>query len=271
MKRKEEGGRRVKGFKNSGSPNRPLVSVITAVYNGQQHLRQCIQSVKEQTYPHVEHIIVDGGSNDGTVEILKEQDDAIDLWVSEPDKGIYDAWNKGVALASGEWIAFLGCDDVYLPNSIEEYISYIASEGGAEFDFVSSKVALTNQSLKTIRVVGQPWQWPRFQRFMNVAHVGSLHNRRIFTQYGLFDTRFRIVADYELLLRPRGSLRAGYLDLVTVKMRVGGISQIGTKVHQEQMRAKVLTGGRNRFVAYFEKWLAFGKHTVKMAWQKRYE
>src|ERR1700732_3837604 len=92
----------------------PPVSIITAVFNGQDSIASCIQSVLRQNYPNIEHIIVDGGSTDGTVEVLRHYGGQIATWISEPDAGVYDAWNKGLKLASGHWIAFLGADDIYL-------------------------------------------------------------------------------------------------------------------------------------------------------------
>ncbi len=110
-----EGGKR-KASADGPAAARPVVSVITSVYNGAEGIERTIRSILAQNYPGVEYIVVDGGSGDGTVEILKRYNDSIDYWVSARDKGIYDAWNKGVQLAKGEWIAFLGSGDVYLPG-----------------------------------------------------------------------------------------------------------------------------------------------------------
>jgi cellulose synthase/poly-beta-1,6-N-acetylglucosamine synthase-like glycosyltransferase len=91
----------------SSSPDIRVVGVITAVFNGHDHIADCIESVINQDYPNVEHIILDGGSTDGTVTILRSYEGRIAFWKSEPDKGVCDAWNKGLKLARGEWIAFL--------------------------------------------------------------------------------------------------------------------------------------------------------------------
>lgn len=93
--------------------NNPKISIITVVYNGGQFLEETMQSVINQTYDNIEYIIIDGGSTDGTLDIIKKHEDRIDYWVSEPDKGIYDAMNKGIDVASGEWINFMNGGDIF--------------------------------------------------------------------------------------------------------------------------------------------------------------
>src|SRR5688572_26809863 len=114
-------------------PTSPKVSIITAVYNGDLYLEQTIQSVLAQTYANIEYIVIDGGSKDGTVAILKKYASKLAYWVSEPDKGIYDAWNKGVQAATGEWIAFLGADDLLFPDTISLYVQELQ---GKDLEFV---------------------------------------------------------------------------------------------------------------------------------------
>ena len=116
--RKGEGGLRTKGYFKKSLDGKPLVSVITVVLNGCKYLEQTIQSVLNQSYENVEYIVIDGGSTDGTIDIIRKYEHAIDYWVSEPDKGIYDAMNKGIALAVGDWIYFLGCDDILIKNAL---------------------------------------------------------------------------------------------------------------------------------------------------------
>src|SRR5580658_10502272 len=98
------GGKRLQGVLPEGKPNQPLVSVITAIFNGQPYVAGCLDSVIAQDYPNIEHIVMDGESNDGTVEVLRSYDDRIAFWRSERDRGIYDAWNKALLETRGEWI-----------------------------------------------------------------------------------------------------------------------------------------------------------------------
>jgi glycosyltransferase involved in cell wall biosynthesis len=263
--RKGEGGLRTKGlFKADTSAFKqfPRITVITVVFNAGETLEQTILSVISQSYDNVEYIIVDAGSSDNSLDIIRKYEHAIDYWVSEPDAGIYDAWNKGVRLASGEWIAFLGADDVYLEGAIQAYINLIVSCGDRIPDYMSSRVNLTT-GLKVIRTIGQPWNWKTFRKYMNVAHVGSFHRRRLFEKYGVYDISYKICGDYELLLRPKADLRTAYMKKITVNMRVGGVSDGNFRVFGESAKAKTNAGGRNALICFIEKSLAICKWKLR--------
>jgi glycosyltransferase involved in cell wall biosynthesis len=195
-----------------------LVSVITATRNVAATLDACLESVRTQDAGSVEHLIIDAASTDATLDILKANEREGLRWISEPDRGIYDAWNKGVAMAKGKWIAFLGADDVYLPGAIHAYRNLAAEYPRAQY--LSSRVQWGDAG----DVIGQAWEWPRFARFMCTAHVGSFHHRSLFEAYGKYDTALKIVGDYEFLLRPRGDLKAAYMPAITAKMSPGGAS-----------------------------------------------
>ena len=267
--RKGEGGLRKKGvFKFRDSIDSaigrqdPLITVVTAVFNGGQFLEQSISSVLNQTYNNFEYIIIDGGSSDNTLDIIRTYEDAIDYWVSEPDAGIYDAWNKGLRLASGDWIAFLGADDTYLKHALQTYTDFIMKLRGKEYDYISSRVNLVSGS-SLLRTIGSEWRWKTFRRYMNVAHAGSLHRRTLYEHYGLYDTSYKICGDYEFLLRPGSSLRAAYLDDVTAEMKIGGTSDNCLESIHEATRAKILTGKRNTVLSYADECLAIGKWNIR--------
>lgn len=254
-----EGGKRKASANNPAAP-RPTVSVITSVYNGVEGIERTIRSVLAQNYPGVEYIVVDGGSSDGTVDVLKRYNDSIDYWVSARDKGIYDAWNKGVQLATGEWIAFLGTGDIYLPGAIARYVDFWKEHPSCRY--ISSRVNLV-RSGERVRTIGQAWSWPAFVRYMTVAHVGSLHHRELYEHYGLYDLTYRITGDYELLLRPGKALQAGYIPEATAEMELGGASNGSTKVFDETFRAKVQTGKRNAMLARVEDIIARFKFYIR--------
>lgn len=225
----------------------PLVSVITAVFNGAECIARCLESVRSQNYPHIEHLVLDGGSKDGTVEVLRDHEDSLALWMSEPDEGVYDAWNKGLERARGEWIAFLGADDIYLPGAISAYMDLARTHPDAEF--LASRAQLEHPS-GYAPVFGGPWIWPKFAERMTTVHVGSMHRRSLFDRFGSFDTSFRIAGDYEFLLRSQERLRAAFTPEVTVVTRAGGLSD-STDVLYETVRAKLATGACSRMEAEY--------------------
>ncbi len=242
------GGKRLKGIVAEGSELAPLVTVITAVYNGRRDLQQCLDSVIRQDYPNIEHIVIDGGSVDGTVDILRQYDNQIALWKSEPDRGLYDAWNKALLEARGEWICFLGADDQLLPGCVSAYMALAAKNPEAEY--LCARVRLVYQS-GFERTVGRPWKWKEFSRWMRISHVGSMHRRRLFERLGTYDQSFGSAADYELLLRAQDRLKAAYIPVETAIMRMGGVSD-GPDASADATRAKVITGGRNPLLAAVE-------------------
>lgn len=243
--------------------NKPLISIITSTFNAHKVLERCIESVLAQDYPNIEYIIIDGGSSDNTVSIIQKFAHKVSYWSSEPDSGIYDAWNKGLSRANGDWIGFLGADDVYLPDAISSYVKYINKSFDQNLDFISSKVQLVNEMGEAGRVIGNLWEWDKFKRFMNTAHVGSLHSKNFFDRYGLYNLNFKIVGDYEMLLRANKNLRAGFLDQITAKMQTGGISNLGAGSFNEVLQAKVITNARSPFLARYDFIIARLKFALK--------
>lgn len=242
------GGQRLRGIFAENTADYPLVTVVTAIYNGRRFLVECLESVLKQDYPNVEHLLFDAGSTDGTVEVLRQHEDRIALWRSEPDRGVYDAWNKALVDARGEWICFLGVDDEFLPGAISAYVSLARKNPDAEY--LSSRVKLVHPSGYE-RINGWPWEWNRFSRWMCVSHVGSMHRRSLYERLGAYDLSFGGAADYELLLRAREGLKAAYMPVTTAIMRTGGMTD-GPNAFADATRAKILTGGRNRFLAIVE-------------------
>jgi glycosyltransferase involved in cell wall biosynthesis len=243
--RSVSGGRRFRGLTPFGCNAGPTVSVVTAVFNAQDSIATCIESVLQQDYPNIEYIVVDAVSTDGTIDVLRGYDDRIDIWISEPDNGIFDAWNKGLNLAKGEWIAFLGADDAFVPGAVRRYMEVAAQLPSAEF--LSSKAKLIHPSGYS-PIFGGPWSWPACARLMTTIHVGTMHKRSLFERYGKFDTFYRIAGDYEFLLRAGAELKAGFLPELTVMQRSGGASDSTAGLY-EARHAKIQRRARSATLA----------------------
>lgn len=205
----------------------PLISIIVAVFNGRATLQQCIDSVAQQTYSNKELIIIDGGSTDGTVELLKENRNKFSYWFSEPDHGIYNAWNKGLAQAHGEWLCFLGADDYFWDDTVLERMAVQLDMLPATIRVAYGKVMVIDDDGQATHLIGEPWEQIKefFKEYMCIPHVGTMHRRSLFEQHGKFDESFRIAGDYELLLRELTSGDAAFIpDVITAGQRLGGIS-----------------------------------------------
>jgi glycosyltransferase involved in cell wall biosynthesis len=234
----------------------PSITIILATRNSAQFLRQALESIWEQQEPAVEVIVMDGASTDGTLRLLHAANDQIDYWASEPDRGVYDAWNKGLQEARGEWIGFLGSDDRLLPGALHAYREVIR-QTDPELEYLSSRARRPDPS-GNAKIFGQPWEWSNFRRWMTVAHPGSLHHRSLFAKLGNFKASYRSAGDYELLLRAGDTLRAGYLHRVTVSMQPGGISD-STLSLRETFQAQLQTHSLGFFAAVCERAVATAK------------
>jgi glycosyltransferase involved in cell wall biosynthesis len=261
-KKPQKGGSRFRGGGKIGSLNEPLITVITSTLNAERYLPTAIRSIREQNYKNIEYIVVDCASTDGTVDILRANEDIIDCWLSESDDGIYDAWNKAIKLSHGEWLAFLGADDAFMGDAIQNYVDFINKYDDSSLEYVSSKVNLIDNSL-VLQTIGKQWNWSTFKRYMNIAHPGSFHRRKLFREYGFFNTDLKICSDYEFLLRPKSRLHAAYLNVVTVNMRAGGLSNTDLRAVYEAAIAKTISGKRNFFFCEMEKYWAITKWHIK--------
>lgn len=202
-----------------------IISIVTATYNAASCLENLIKSFILQKTQEIEFIIIDGESVDDTLNIINKYSEYIDYWISEPDNGIYDAWNKGINVARGRWIMFLGADDILNSDSLKKYLYFLDNNDTLYIDYISSHNAYVNSDGEVLKILGSSYSsWRSMRRGMSVAHVGSLHNRKLFEQVGLYNTKYSICADYELLLRKRNRLKTLFLDTVIVQMRSGGMS-----------------------------------------------
>jgi len=205
----------------------PFVTIIIAVYNGKSTLQKCIDSVFGQTYPNKELIVIDGGSKDGTVELLEQNSNKFSYWITEPDDGIYNAWNKGLTQAEGDWICFLGADDYFWDATVLEKIAVRLAALPENIQVAYGQIMLMSKNGEAPRPKGEPWNQIRefFREYMCLPHVGTMHRRSLFEHRGIFDESFRIAGDYELLLRELTTSDAAFLsDIISVAQVLGGIS-----------------------------------------------
>ncbi|MBW4697548.1 MAG: glycosyltransferase [Aphanocapsa lilacina HA4352-LM1] len=202
-------------------PGEPLISIVVAALNRENTIQSCIDSVVAQTYKHWELVIVDGGSTDKTVEIIRDNRMKIGYWHTQKDKGIYDAWNKALSKASGDYICFLGADDTF---SDERSLQILAERTHTQVDLVSGQVLFISKEGKKLKKWGEPWNWSRLKRHMVVAHPGMLHRKDLFKTHGVFNTEYKIAGDYEFLLRLGSKVNSRYVDAPIVHMSPGGIS-----------------------------------------------
>lgn len=205
----------------------PLISVVVAVHNGDETLQQCIDSVAQQSYQNKELIIIDGGSTDSTLDILQKNEEKIAYWISEPDSGIYGAWNKALAKAQGEWICFIGADDYLYDSKVIERMAGELVSVSPDIKVAYGKIMLLTGNGERLYTIGDPWEKAakQFNQVMTIPHPGLMHRRSLFVQNGNFDETFRIAGDYELLLRELKTKDAHYIaDVISVAMRQGGVS-----------------------------------------------
>lgn len=173
-------------------------SIITVSYNSEQTIERTIQSVLNQQYPNLEYIIIDGGSNDNTINIIKKYEDKISYWISEPDKGIYDAMNKGLSKAHGDLIGILNSDDWYSPNILWEIATQYIKYGDDNIFHGNIRFCYKNGSNK----IAKPClKLNKLYKGTLLFHPTIFVPKNIYIKYGKFDTKYKIAADYDFILR----------------------------------------------------------------------
>jgi glycosyltransferase involved in cell wall biosynthesis len=226
----------------------PRISVIIAVRNGAATLQRALDSVFEQTHQPIELIVVDGASTDGTQAIIEANAARIAYWKSEPDGGVYEAWNKALDHATGDWIAFLGSDDrYYAPDIVARIANVLAADDERHLVAYGylNKVRLDGTVVRS--TVGR-WtksQRKAFRRGVMVPHPATFHHRKLFERHGKFDERFRIAGDYEFLLRELLEHDPLFIPELVVEMAGGGMSDRRSNVyrmHREVYLARYMHG-----------------------------
>lgn len=206
------------------------ISIITVVRNNKETIKNAIESVLGQTYKNIEYIVIDGLSTDGTIEVIRHYEDKIDKFISEPDKGIYDAMNKGIKLATGDVVGILNSDDFYIDNNVIDKIAQKFNDKQVDSVYADLVYVKPNNLNKIIRYYDSRHFKPsKFAYGWMPAHPTFFVKREIYTKYGLFKTDYKIAGDYELLVRFLyiHKISYYYLNEAIIKMRIGGISTKG--------------------------------------------
>lgn len=209
--------------------DKTIMTVIVASMNSSETLQQCIDSFVGQTYRNKELIVIDGASIDGSEKIIRKNNQVISYWVSEKDRGIAHAWNKGLERATGEWVLFLGADDVLASATVlDDFSKKISEHSLGKGRIVYGEVKTFLPGGEHLASLGMDWPSVRsvfFSEKMMIPHPGCFHHCSVFKDFGVFDENYHIGADYEFLLRVLKKENAVFLHGFTVaNMAFGGVS-----------------------------------------------
>ena len=203
--RQGEGGLRTRGYFKKSDIDKPLITVVTIVFNGEEHLEETILSIINQTYDNVEYIVIDGASTDGTVDLIRKYEHAIDYWASEKDSGIYDAMNKGVKSATGEWLYFLNTNDRFIESNILDRILPFFHNFREILHFNCDVV---DSNKKKVPVRRYPVFPKSLKKWPCVQHQSVFTHRKVIKCVGLFSLQYQLLSDYEFFVRASAT---GYL------------------------------------------------------------
>ena len=222
--------------------HRPRISILVATWNCAPQLAAFLESLAAQSWNNWELLLLDNASTDGTAELVAAFQRRLShglqrvVWSSQPDRGIYDAWNRGLQLAKGSYLSFIGADDTFLDS---ESLGRIAALTATDADVITARNSYCAPDGRFLRHWGFGWQWQRMRQSMNIAHPGMLVRREWFTRIGPFDASFRICGDYEWFLRLPPELRTVHSSDSILQVVQAGVShtRIG-QVYAETFRAQ---------------------------------
>ncbi|QDC41243.1 glycosyltransferase [Candidatus Methylopumilus universalis] len=198
------------------------VSIVISVLNGGKTIEKCLHSIFKLNYPNMEIIIIDGGSTDETIEILKKFDSRISYWKSEKDHGIYDAWNKALKKVTGNWVAFIGADDIWASkesmNILMEHASY------PKINFICARARIIDGE-KKVKTIGAPFVFKNLWKGMRFIHIGSMHHKSLFKNGQVFDSKYKIAGDYDFFVQNGKSIKAKFISKDIVFIGAHGLSR----------------------------------------------
>ncbi|MEI7689100.1 MAG: glycosyltransferase family 2 protein [Candidatus Nomurabacteria bacterium] len=210
--------------------NDPLFSIITVSYNSAKTIEKTILSVLNQTYKNIEYIIIDGGSTDGTIDIIKKYQDKISYWVSEKDNGISDAFNKGILASSGEIIGIINSDDWYEKNAVT-IIRDLDFKNKADL-YIGALKYWKNKNTSIVILPDLHYKKTISFRMPHLNHPSSFIKKNTYDEIGLFNTRYKYAMDYDLFIRAYiNNKKIIFTNKIISNMLTGGVSKINEKKH----------------------------------------
>lgn len=245
----QNGGLRKKNIIKTNKNGKTLITIVTVVYNGSTTLEETIQSILTQTYDNLEYIIIDGGSTDGTIDIIKKYEDRIDYWQSEPDIGIYDAMNKSICLCNGNYINFMNSGDTFADNTVIEKIINIPNI----YNIIYGNVIDSNNNLIPQDKLS----------FFNLFLEKTICHQAIFIKKELllenqYDTSYKLISDRKWLLDNFKKIKSYKINIPICKYDINGISSNYTKFANESLKLQIEKFG---VLGYIE-------HTIKKLFRK---
>lgn len=229
----------------------PKVTIITACRNAVETIEQTILSVIDQDYSNIEYIIVDAESDDGTADVIRKYQRDVALWIREPDKGIADAWNKGIRRASGDIVGIINGDDFYTPGAVKRAVALLEEQQDVAFVYGDlNHVDLLNGYECLVK--GRQFDKKILVRGMwGVPHPTVFVRKKVYLELGLFDIGYRIAPDYEFLRRVTyKGVKGGYIPQTLAVMRGGGVSETKRLQAMREVRAISVAYGYDRFSAF---------------------
>ena len=223
------------------------ISIITVCYNSSSTIERTILSVANQTYNCIEYIIIDGNSKDNTLEIIKNHESKISKWISEPDKGLYDAMNKGIELATGDLIGILNSDDTFSSNTVIKDIVDFHTQNIIEASV--GNIIQHNENGKILRIYSSKnWKPEKLKIGFMPPHPSIFFKRELFEKFGIYDLGFKIGGDYELITRffLKNNITWKYSGITTTAMLLGGVSSSGAisyKLITKEIQKALLMNG----------------------------
>ena len=240
----------------------PVVTVITAVLNAQNEIGETIRSVVSQDYPNIQYIIIDGGSTDATLKEITSYDKDIAFWVSEPDHGISDAWNKGIAVATGQYVSFLNAGDLYMPNAITDVITSIG-----ESDFTWGDMIWVSNGGKETMLRGRDTYALELPYIMPFNHPTMFFKTDKVREVGGYSKQYRLAMDYDLVRKMvLNGAQGAKVPVTIVKMRAGGVHDLNYAATVAEVRKIAVINGAPRLLAKFAAYYTVSTKNNNRTW-----